>query len=59
MATDLPSVTVTWHGSDGAEQSLFYYYGCDMEETRAIADRLRGAPSQLPIASYVRSALPQ
>src|SRR5512139_4200220 len=27
MATDLPSVTVTWHGSDGAEQSLFYYYG--------------------------------
>jgi len=59
LATDLPSVTVTWRGSDGAEQSLFYYYGCDMQETRAMADRLRKAPSQLPIAAYVRRTPPQ
>ncbi len=47
MATDLPSAAVTWRGRRG-EQSLYFYYGCDMQRNRAIADRLRrgaGAPA--------------
>jgi hypothetical protein len=55
MATDLPSVSVTWTDGGGAEQSLYYYYGCDMEARRAMAERLRAAPSLLPIASFIRT----
>ena len=53
MATDLPSADVRWHEADGAEQHLYFYYGCDMERNRAIADRLRAAPDLLPIGDLI------
>lgn len=53
-ATDMPSVEVTWRGSAG-EQSLYYYYGCDMEQKKAMAERLRRAPDLLPIAAFIHS----
>ena len=52
MATDMPSVTVTWRGRRG-EQRLHHYYGCDMERNRALAERLSHAPDQLPIRDYI------
>lgn len=52
MATDLPSVGVTWNGRRG-QQQLDYYYGCDMERHRALARRLRDAPDRLPIQAFI------
>jgi hypothetical protein len=52
MATDLPSATVTWTSRRG-EQRLHYYYGCDMEQRRALAQRLSRAPDRLPIGDYI------
>ena len=52
MATDLPLVDVKWR-SRGAEQELYFNYGCDMESKRAIAERLGSAPDLLPIASLI------
>ena len=52
MATDLPSVDVKWR-SHGREQELYFYYGCDMEGKRAIAERLGSAPDLLPIISFI------
>ena len=49
MATDLPSAEVSW--STG--QQLYFYFGCDMERNRAIAERLRAAPGLLPIAGLI------
>lgn len=51
-ATDLPSAEVTWQGRS-ATQSLYFYFGCDMETNRAIAQRLRAAPALLPIADLI------
>ena len=51
MATDLPSAEVVWRGAD--VQTLYFYYGCDMERNRAIAERLSAAPDLLPIAEFV------
>ena len=51
MATDLPSAEVTWRAVD--RQSLYFYYGCDMERNRAIAERLRSAPDLLPIGELI------
>ena len=42
-ATDMPSAEVTWR-SPAASSSLYFYYGCDMERNRAIAERLSDAP---------------
>lgn len=53
MATDLPSADVVWRTNDGAEQRLYFYYGCDMERNRAIAERLTAAPGLLPIGDYI------
>ena len=53
MATDLPSADIRWRGSDGAEQHLYFYFGCDMERNRAIADRIRAAPELLPIGELI------
>jgi hypothetical protein len=53
MATDLPSTEVTWFSQIGNSQSYYFYFGCDMEANRAIADRLRSAPSLLPISDMV------
>ena len=53
MATDLPSVDVKWRAANGAAQRLYFYYGCDMERNRAIAERLRAAPDLLPIGDFI------
>jgi hypothetical protein len=53
MATDLPSAEVTWRTRDGDEQHLYFYYGCDMERNRAMAERLNAAPRLLPIGDYI------
>ena len=53
MATDMPSVDVRWRSAGGAEQHLYFYYGCDMERNRAIAERLRSAPDLLPIRDLI------
>ena len=55
VATDLPSVTVRWQQGSGRAQSLYYYYGCDMEKNRSIAERLRRAPEALAIADLIKS----
>ncbi|HYD13562.1 MAG TPA: DUF6438 domain-containing protein [Allosphingosinicella sp.] len=52
MATDLPSASVTWHDPDG-RRSLYFYYGCDMQRNRALADRLRRAPDLLPLGDFI------
>ncbi len=53
MATDLPSVDVKWRSRRG-EQHLYFYYGCDMQERQAMAERLRRATELLPISPFVR-----
>ena len=53
MATDLPSADVVWRSAGGADQHLYFYYGCDMERNRAIAERLRAAPDLLPIRDLI------
>lgn len=53
MATDMPSVEVTWRPRRGT-QGLYFYYGCDMQRNRAIAARLTAAPGLLPIGDYIR-----
>ena len=55
MATDLPSAEVTWRSRRG-EQGLYFYYGCDMQRNRAIAERLTAAPDLLPIGDFIRAA---
>lgn len=52
MITDMPSASVVWH-ERRAEQTLYYYFGCDRERNRALAERLRQAPSLLPIGDYI------
>ena len=52
IATDMPSAEVTWRDRRGP-QSLYLYYGCDMQRNRAIAERLRAAPALLPIGDYI------
>lgn len=53
MATDLPSMEVAWR-SGRDSQSLYFYFGCDMQRNRAIASRLAAAPGLLPIGDYIR-----
>jgi hypothetical protein len=55
-ATDLPSAEVTWRSNRGT-QSLYFYYGCDMERNRALAERLTAAPALLPIGDFIRPRL--
>ena len=53
MATDLPSAEVTWTTQAGESRSLYFYFGCDMDRNRAIAERLRAAPGLLPIGEMI------
>jgi hypothetical protein len=55
MATDLPSTEVAWTEADGSRRTLYFYHGCDMEENRAIAERLDAAPTLLPIGEFIRN----
>ena len=52
MATDLPSATVIWREPAG-RRSLYFYYGCDMQRNRALAERLRRAPDLLPLGDFI------
>jgi hypothetical protein len=54
-ATDMPSAEVTWRSPRGT-QSLYFYYGCDMQRNRALAERLSAAPALLPIGDFIRAA---
>ena len=53
MATDLPSAEVSWQVPGGERQAYYFYYGCDMERNRSIAERLSAAPHLLPIQSMI------
>ena len=53
MATDLPSAEVTWQVPGGERRAYYFYYGCDMERNRSIAQRLSAAPALLPIQSMI------
>ncbi len=53
IATDLPSAEVTWFSQIGNSENYYFYYGCDMEKNAAIAERLRRAPSLLPIREMI------
>ncbi|UUY01392.1 DUF6438 domain-containing protein [Sphingomonas sp. J315] len=47
-ATDLPSVEVRWEYADARTSRLDYYFGCDMEANRAMADAIGNAPDLIP-----------
>lgn len=51
-ATDMPSVEVQWDGRAG-HRALSFYFGCDREKNRVMADALGSAPDLLPIASLI------
>jgi hypothetical protein len=53
MATDLPSAEINWTSQIGNSQNYYFYFGCDMETNRAIAERIRGAPALLPIQEMI------
>ncbi|MBO9624358.1 MAG: hypothetical protein J7500_16745 [Sphingomonas sp.] len=52
-ATDMPSVDVRWTRAIGDSQHLYFYFGCDREKNRAMADALGNAPDVLPIEALV------
>jgi hypothetical protein len=56
-ATDMPSAEVTWFSQIGNSQNYYFYYGCDMEKNQAIAERLRRAPTLLPIGEMIGRGL--
>ena len=47
VATDLPSVDITWTAK-GPQSRLIAYYGCDMEGNAVMFEALRRAPEALP-----------
>ena len=47
-ATDLPSVDIRWTRAIGDSQSLYFNFGCNMEQNRAMADALGNAPDAIP-----------
>lgn len=53
VATDMPSVNVTWTRAIGDSQQLYFYFGCDMEKNRAMADALGSAPDVLPLEPLI------
>ena len=54
IATDLPSVDVTWTSARREVRHLSFYHGCDMEKNRPIAERLQSAATLLPIAEWIK-----
>lgn len=53
VATDLPSVDITWRRAIGDSQHLYYYYGCDMGGNPAMANTLGGAIEELPLEPLI------
>ncbi|WP_230769353.1 DUF6438 domain-containing protein [Sphingomonas sp. Leaf4] len=53
--TDMPSVEVRWSELSGASQKLSYYYGCGAADGGRTGEALRGAISELPVASYIKA----
>jgi hypothetical protein len=51
-ATDQTSVNVTWTEADGDTQSLYYYFGCNMED-RSMGIALRNAADRLPVTDMI------
>jgi hypothetical protein len=51
--TDMPSVDVRWTRAIGDSQALMFYFGCDMEKNRAMADALGGAIEELPLEPLI------
>jgi len=56
MATDQISVEVVWRSPADDERRLFFYYGCDLVQNRALRERLAAAPHLLPIGDFIRPA---
>lgn len=52
MATDMPSVDVTWNRAIGDSQHLYVYYGCVMQN-QAIKQALGEAADSLPIQDLI------
>jgi hypothetical protein len=52
IATDLPSVDITWTRK-GPQSHLYVYYGCDMERNEAMFKALQEAPQALPIQQLI------
>lgn len=52
-ATDMPSVDITWTRAIGDSQGLYYYFGCDWNGNRSIADALGHAAEALPIEELI------
>lgn len=46
-ATDMPSAEISWT-APGGKSSLYYYFGCDMQGNRAMADAIGNAPDLIP-----------
>lgn len=46
-ATDLPSAEVRWRGRR-ATTTLYYYFGCNGDASRAMADAIGNAPDLIP-----------
>lgn len=53
VATDMPSVDVRWNRAIGDSQALMFYFGCDMEKNRAMAEALGGAVEVLPLDALI------
>ena len=46
--TDMPSVDIRWTRAIGDSQSLYYNFGCNMEQNRAMAQALGNATDAIP-----------
>jgi hypothetical protein len=53
MFTDAPSVDVKWNLQGGQQRELYYYYGCQLPNSAAMANRLSHAPDVLPIGTFI------
>ena len=53
MATDMPSVDVTWTRAIGDSQHLHVYYGCVMQDHDAMKQALGEAADGLPIQDLI------
>ncbi|MHA6719629.1 DUF6438 domain-containing protein [Sphingomonas sp. RS6] len=52
-ATDMPSVDIRWSGRGKADAHLYFYFGCDPAEHKAMADALGNAVDALPVAALI------